>query len=265
MTNPPKAREFDERAVREAHDKFTHTHGLSFKSHQLASFIARWQFDQDSAAYTALLKENEELRAELQKTVGQRERWHDTTQKLLVVKEELIKERDEARAELEKTKYALEQTNNGRPSEWAYSILRKDRDAARAKLQVLREPILRYREHSRCECGQENCHECATDCMVRVALDEALAEVFGEGGVITSSDLHMINRLLADKAAATDNVLWKEYFHKLSQKVHGLVVELQQMEARGILSHAQIAVRLNMQEKNWPFAVASPPESGGEG
>lgn len=35
---------------------------------------------------------------------------------------------DELKSDLDKTKKALEDTNNGRPSEWAYTILRKERD-----------------------------------------------------------------------------------------------------------------------------------------
>jgi len=66
---------------------------------------------------------------------------YDVFLKLLRSYEAIIKDRDEVRAELEKDKYALEQTNNGRPSEWAYSILRKDLDAERAKSAKLVEAL----------------------------------------------------------------------------------------------------------------------------
>lgn len=47
----------------------------------------------------------------------------------------LEKERDALKTELTKCKQALEQTNDGRPSEWAYSILRKERDELKAHLR----------------------------------------------------------------------------------------------------------------------------------
>lgn len=47
---------------------------------------------------------------------------------------DLLKRAHKAEDELEKTKHALEETNNGKPSEWAYSILRKERDELKAQL-----------------------------------------------------------------------------------------------------------------------------------
>lgn len=65
--------------------------------------------------------------------------WVQTeTQRLeeLVTENQLLEyDLTQARAEIAKAKHEIEQMNNGRPSEWAYSILREERDGLKAKLE----------------------------------------------------------------------------------------------------------------------------------
>lgn len=65
--------------------------------------------------------ELEQAKAELNETFKNKDGWQ--------------KKATEYWQELEQVKTSLEDTNNGRPSEWAYSILRKERDELKVELE----------------------------------------------------------------------------------------------------------------------------------
>ena len=107
------------------------------KGNQLKSFDVAVPSDE----WYDTVKERDDLKARLDDITNSRDNYREMIHNHQVGQANLIKERDELKEELVKTKHALEQTNDGRPSEWAYSILRKERDELNAENEKLLEKL----------------------------------------------------------------------------------------------------------------------------